>query len=134
MEKDTQPRVRVSPLTVIVAAKDAIARLTLAGFLSCEGYRVFEAEDLNAAISWIDSIRDFDVLFADFDIHECSALIRHALETTPRIVVIGMEGNDAIPVVSDLSSRGIQACLRKPLLYSDVRQALNQTVERHGAA
>ena len=133
MKNDLRTKLRFAPSTVIVADRSALSRVTLAAVLSCDGYRVFQADDLTTAITCIDAIRDFDVLFADLNMPACDSLVRHALQATTRAVVIAMAGNDAVANVSDLKRYGVQACLQKPLLYKDVRQALS-TIERRRAA
>ena len=133
MKNELRTKLRFAPCTVIVADRSAISRVTLAAVLSCDGYRVFQAEDLSTAITCIDSIKDFDVLFADLNVPACDSLVRHALQASTRAVVIALAGNDAVSNLSDLTRYGVQACLQKPLLYKDVRQALS-TIERRRAA
>ena len=122
------------PLVVVVAEEDAIGRATLAALLSCDGYRVFQAENLNAAISCLHRINDLTVLFADLDMPGWKSLVGYAINTSPDTFVIAMAENDAVPEISDLRRYGIQAFLQKPLLYNDVRQALSATVEKPRAA
>ena len=130
MENDAVAKPSVGPFTVILVEKDLMSRMTLAAILSCDGYRVFQAENPNAAVSCIDSIKDFDVLFADFNIPECNSLVRHATKTVPGVVVIAMAETDAMPENSALMRYGIEACVQKPIIYDDVRQVLSSTLER----
>ena len=71
------------PLVVVVAEEDAIGRATLAALLSCDGYRVFQAENLNAAISCLHRINDLTVLFADLDMPGWKSLVGYAINTSP---------------------------------------------------
>ena len=118
-----------SPLAV-VAEKDPMHRGTLAAFLSCDGYRVFEEDNENAVLSCIDSANRLAVLFVDLDMPGWRSLAWHALNTMPDAFVIGVRGNNAVPEESDLEQFGIQACLQKPILYNEVRRVLSETVER----
>jgi DNA-binding NtrC family response regulator len=134
MDKDGQTPFRPLPLVVVVAEKDPIARATLATVLSYDGYRVFQAADLNAAISCIDSTNELAVLFADIDIPGWESLVQHAVKTTPDAIVIAMAAKNSIPGISNLKRCSIQACLHKPLSYDDVRQTLSVTVNTRQVA
>jgi DNA-binding NtrC family response regulator len=134
MNNNGPTRLRGLPLVVVVAEEDAIMRATLAALLSCDGYRVFQAENLNAAISCLQRVNDLTVLFADLNMPGWKSMVDYAKQTSPDTFVIAMAGNDAIPEISDLRRYGIQAFLQKPLLYNDVRQALSVTVKRPRAA
>lgn len=125
---------RELPLVVVVAEEDAITRATLAVLLSCDGYRVFQAENLNAGISCLQRVNDLTALFADLDMPGWKSLVDYAKHTSPDTFVIAMAGNDGIPEISDLRRYGIRAFLQKPLVYNDVRQALSVTVKRPRAA
>jgi DNA-binding NtrC family response regulator len=119
MDNDAQSKQTPAPQTIIVAEKDRTSRATLAGVLSCDGYRVFQAEDLHTAVSCIDSIRDVDVLFLGLEIADCEALVQLATKKAPDVLVIGMGDNDA-----NLKSDGMHAQLERPVLYDDVRRLL----------
>ena len=133
MKNDLRTRLGLEPFTVIVADSSAISRVTLAAVLSCDGYRVFQAESLHAAITRIDSNKDLDVLFADLNMPSCDSLVRYALQARSNAVVIALAGNDAVSELSDVQRYSVQACLQKPFLYKDVRQALS-SIERRRAA
>ncbi len=55
MENNEQ-RVSQVPLVAIVAEKDLMTRATLVTLLSCDGYRVFQEDNVKAAIPRIDSL------------------------------------------------------------------------------
>ena len=122
------------PLAVIVAEKHTIVRASLATFLSYDGYRVFQAENLNATISRINNITDLAVLLIDLDMPGWKSILQHALHSVPDAFVIAMAGFETIPQISDLKQSGIDVCLQKPLVYSDVRRAITETVGRRRAA
>lgn len=118
------------PPLAVVAEKDPMHRGTLAAFLSCDGYRVFEEDNENAVLSCIDSANRLAVLFVDLDMPGWRSLAWYALNTMPDAFVIGFRGNNAVPEDSDLEQFGIQVCLQKPILYNDVRRVLSETVEK----
>lgn len=118
------------PPLAVVAEKDPMHRGTLAAFLSCDGYRVFEEDNENAVLSCIDSANRLAVLFVDLDMPGWRSLAWHALNTMPDAFVIGVSGNNAVPEDSDLEQFGIRVCLQKPILYNDVRRVLSESVER----
>jgi DNA-binding NtrC family response regulator len=127
----TIPDIHRSPLTVIVAEKYPIARAALAALLSYDGYRVFQAENLNAAISRINAVQDVAVLLADLDMPGWRTIVRHALRTRDA-VVIGMEGSHPISEMYDLSERGICLCLQKPIIYKNLRTTIEENIRvRH---
>lgn len=134
MKNDTEPDIIGLPFVVIVAEKHPLLRASLAALLSHDGYRVFQAENLNATVSFINLVDDVTVLLLDLDMPGWRSVLRHALNTVPDAFVIAMVGVEPIPELSDLQQSGVQVCLQKPLVYSDVRRAISETVERRRAA
>ena len=132
MEAAIQTHTKTLHPTVIIAEKDLMLRATLAALLSCDGYRVFQEANENAALSCINSTNNLAVLFVDLDMPGWKSLVWHALNTTPDAFVIGI--SDSIPENADLEQFNIQVCLRKPVLYSEVQRALSETVKRRHAA
>jgi DNA-binding NtrC family response regulator len=122
-----------SPLAVIVAEKHPILRASLAALLSHDGYRVFQAENLNATVSYINRINDLAVLLADLDMPGWKSILQHALNTAPDAFVIAMAGVEPTPAISDLKQTGVWACLQKPLVYNDLSQAISETGRRRAA-
>jgi DNA-binding NtrC family response regulator len=120
------------PVTVIVADKHPIARAALASLLTYDGYRVFQADSLRTAISYINYNKDLSVLIADLEMPDWRSIVRHAVKTTDALV-IGMEGNHPISEMYDLRERGIRLCLQKPINYSDVRRATEENVSHRRA-
>jgi DNA-binding NtrC family response regulator len=133
MKEDRQTDIIGLPFVVIVAEKHPIVRASLAAILSHDGYRVFQAENLNATISCINRITDLDVLVADLDMPGWKSIVRHVLDTAPDALVVAMAGVESIPVISDLNQHGVQVCLQKPVIYKDVRQAISKVIERRRA-
>jgi DNA-binding NtrC family response regulator len=134
MSNDTPIPVPKLPLVVVVAEKDASTRATLAGLLSCDGCRVFQAEDLNAAISWIGTLTEIAVLFVDIEMPGWDSLVQHTLSTAPDAFVMATAEHESVPEISELRRHGINLCLRKPLLYAHVRWALSENVVGRRAA
>jgi DNA-binding NtrC family response regulator len=134
MKEDRQTDITGLPFVVIVAEQHPILRASLAALLSHDGYRVFQAEDLNATISYIDRITDLAVLLADLDMPGWKSIVQHALDKAPDAFVVAMAGVERIPEISDLSQHGVQVCLQKPLIYKDVRQAISEIIGRRHAA
>jgi DNA-binding NtrC family response regulator len=132
MKEDRKTDIIGSPLVVIVAEQHPILRASLAALLSHDGYRVFQAEDLNATISYIDRITDLAVLLADLDMPGWKSIVQHALDKAPDAFVVAMAGVERIPEI--LNQHGVQVCLQKPLIYKDVRQAISKIIERRRAA
>ena len=121
------------PLTVIVADKHPIARAALASFLTYDGYRVFQADSLDAAVSYINYNENLSVLIADLEMPDWRSIVRHAVRTT-HALVMGMEGNHSVSKMYDLHQRGIRLCLQKPINYEDVRKAISEIGLHHRAA
>ena len=113
-----------SPLTVVVTEHYPSARASLADLLSYDGYRVFQADNVEAALSWIDSVENLSVLLADLDMSDWQSIVRHAVTTTDAFV-IAMEGKHPISAMYDLKEHGIRLCLRKPIIYNDLRAAIS---------
>jgi DNA-binding NtrC family response regulator len=134
MKNDTESDIIGLALVMIVAEKHLIVRASLAALLSHDGHRVFQAENRNATVSLISRIDDVAVLLLDLDMPGWRSVLRHALNTVPDAFVIAMVGVEPIPELSDLQQSGVQVCLQKPLIYSDVRRAISETVERRRAA
>jgi DNA-binding NtrC family response regulator len=134
MKNDTEPDIIGVALVMIVAEKHPLLRASLAALLSHDGYRVFQAENPNATVSLISRIDDVAVLLLDLDMPGWRSVLQHALNTAPDAFVIAMVGVEPIPELSDLQQSGVQVCLQKPLVYSDVRRAVSETVERRRAA
>lgn len=117
---------RGAPFTVIIAEKEPIARATLAALLSCDGYRVFQAENLETAISCVDRLDDFQVFIADLAMAGWESLVQRVLSKTPDVFVIAMAANDSTHNTSDLEQYGIEAMLQKPISYNSVEQLLGK--------
>ena len=127
------PLWRIPPVA-LVAEKDTISRATLVAVLSCDGYRVFQAENLNAAILYIGTMNDLAVLFADLSMPGWELLVQYARSMTPEVFIAAMAENDPVVKFSDLHRLGVQMCLQKPILYNELRQPLSATIERQCAA
>jgi CheY-like chemotaxis protein len=87
--------------SVIVAENYPIARASLADLLSYDGYKVFQAENVKAALSCINKVDDLSVLLADLDMFGWRSIIRHAVRTTDALV-IAMEGDYPFSKIYDL--------------------------------
>jgi DNA-binding NtrC family response regulator len=116
-----------SPLTIIVAEKHPIARAALAYLLEDNGYRVLQAENLQAAMAQIYSVDSLAVLLADLDMEGWRSVVRHAMKTTGALI-IGMEGRLPISDMYNLKERGIRICLKKPLVYDDIRAVIRNNL------
>ena len=112
-------------LTIIVADRHPFARAALAALLSYDGYRVFQAQDFRATVSYLDQIPNVAVLIADLDTPEWRPMVRHTVKAT-NALVIAMEGNHPYSEMYDLKAHGIQICLKKPITYRDVQKAIQQ--------
>jgi DNA-binding NtrC family response regulator len=124
--------IKQSPLSVIVAEQQPLARASLADLLTYDGYRVFQADDVKAAWSCIKAVENPAVLLADLDMFGWRSIIRHAVRTT-NAFVIAMEGSYPFSKIYDLKERGVGACLRKPIIYNDLRAAIRENVGRRNA-
>jgi DNA-binding NtrC family response regulator len=114
----------ILPLAVLVAETHPLARVSLAELLQLDGYRVFQAPDRDAAISYIDKNLDLAVVLADLEMPRWQSLVSHAQVTVPEAMVLGMARFHSAPGASELERRGIHVCLEKPLMYEDVRQSI----------
>src|SRR5919106_3317346 len=110
MKNDRDPDTIGLPLVVIVAEKHPIVRASLATFLSYDGYRVFQAENLSAAISFINHIIDVEVLLVDLDMPGWKSILHHALNSAPDALVIATAGVETMPAISDLNQSGVDVC------------------------
>lgn len=134
MNNFRQTRIIGLPLVVIVAEKHPVLRASLAALLGHDGHRVFQAEDMNTTISCINRINDFSLLLSDLDMPGWKSILQHALTTAPDAFVIPMAGVEPLPKISDLQHRRVKACLQKPVIYNDVRQAISESLVRRRAA
>ena len=133
MPPDKKSLVERTPLTVIVAEHYPVACASLADLLTYDGYRVFQADNVKAALSFINRVDDLAVLLADLDMTGWRSIVRHTVRTTDALV-IAMEGNQPISAMYDLKERGIQVCLPKPIVYNDLRAAIRENVAvRHAS-
>src|SRR6266403_4759276 len=106
--------IKHSPLTVIIADKHPIARAALASLFTYDGYQVFQADSVKAAVSYINYNENLSVLIADLEMSDWRSIVRHAIRKTDALL-IGMEGNHPISEMYDLHERGLRLCLQKPI-------------------
>lgn len=118
-----------SPL-VIVAEKYPLSRAALADLLTGDGYRVFQSDNVNAAMTCIDRNNEVAVLLADLEMPGWKSLVRHTLARTPTALVIGMLGTRSVRDDNDLSQRGVRVCLAKPISYEDIQRAIASKYRR----
>jgi CheY-like chemotaxis protein len=111
---------------LLVAEWYPTALSSLCELLRYEGYRVVEAADTDAAISHIDANLDLAAVLADLDMPNWKSLVQHASVTVPKAFVLGMARVQSMPESSELQRRGIHLCLPKPLVFEDLRQAIQQ--------
>lgn len=131
MTASTKAHVDCKSSTVIVVEKYPIARAALAALLTQDGYRVFQAENVGAAISRIDTADDLGAVLVDLDMPGWKSVIRRA-GAKSRAWLIAMQGNHYV-AKDELERRGVQVCLQKPIIYDDVRLTLGgYTVEPNG--
>lgn len=130
---DQQMLVNGFPFTAIVVEHETISRGILAALLSCDGYRVFQADNPLTAISYFRA-NGPDVLFVDLDMPEWTLVVQYALKEKPNILVVGMAESNPMPDDSDLKQCGVGVCLEKPVLYNVLRRTLSEYVHgRHAA-
>lgn len=123
MENDDQSE---QPLPIVIVAEQyPISRAALVDLLTGDGYRVFQAENVDSAMLCIDRNKDAAVLLADLDMPGWRSLVRHTVATAPNALVIAMLGSQPIDDFSDLRRRGIRAWLAKPLVYDDIRRVIS---------
>lgn len=121
---DTKSQLEHQAPAVIVAEKYPIARTALVDLLIYDGYRALQAENHAIAISHIDTVENLAAVLVDLDMSGWQSIIRHAV-ARKAIPVIAMEGNHYIPK-SELEEHGVQVCLRKPIVYHELRQSLTR--------
>ena len=68
---------------------------------------------------------------ADLEMQGWRSIVRHAVRTHGALV-IAMEGNHPISEMHDLKQRGIRVCLKKPIIYDDIRRAIRRNIEQTG--
>ena len=124
MTDDSENNSPILPPAVLVAEKYPLARVSLAELLQYDGYRVFQAGDRDAAISCIDENLDLAVLLTDLDMPRWKSLVRHAQTIVPKAMVLGMARFPLVTEPSELQRRGIHVCLKKPLVFDEVRQSI----------
>jgi len=129
MRSELQTESGPADLTIIVADRHPFARAALASLLSYDGYRVFQAPNFRATLSYLDQIPNVSFVIVDLDTPEWRSIVRHAVKTT-NALVIAMEGNHPYSEMYDLKARGIQICLKKPITYHDVQKVIRHTGRR----
>ena len=127
MATENKSAIERSPSTIIVAERYQSARASLADLLSYDGYRVFQAANVKAALSCIDSVENLSVLLVDLDMNGWRSIVRHAVRRTDALV-IAMEGNHPVSAMYDLKERGIRWCFPKPIVYSDLQAAIRENL------
>jgi DNA-binding response OmpR family regulator len=121
---NTVPPLPPSP-AVIVAEKHPIARAALAALLSYDGYRVFQAEDLNSALAQILSVDRLAAVLVDLDLAGWKTIIHRAVNGAR--LVITMRGDHRVGQ-GELEECGVHACFNKPIIYSEVAQRIRSHV------
>jgi DNA-binding response OmpR family regulator len=111
-------------LTVIVAEKYPLARASLTALLTYDGYRVFQADCLDAALSHINNTHGHLVLLADVDMPGWKTIVRHAVKRSDSFVIAMVGDRHPLSKICELKDLGIKVCLLKPILYKDVRTAI----------
>jgi DNA-binding NtrC family response regulator len=123
INSDSKTSLATHPLNVIVAEKYPIARAALAALLTQDGYQAFQAENSKTAISYINQLENLAVILADLEMPGWRSIVRHAATTTSALV-IGMEGNQPISEMYNLTQRGIRLCVQKPIDYAAILTAI----------
>ncbi len=77
----------------------------------------------NRLISYINQLENLAVLLADLEMPGWRSIVRHATRTTGALV-IGMEGNQPISEMYNLTQRGIRLCVQKPIDYAAILAAI----------
>jgi DNA-binding NtrC family response regulator len=95
--------------------------------LTQDGYRAFQAQNLQSAIFYINQLEDLAVLLVDLEMPGWRSIVRHAATTTSALV-IGMEGNQPISEMYNLTQRGIRLCFQKPIDYATVLAAISKNI------
>jgi DNA-binding NtrC family response regulator len=127
INSDSNTSLATHPLNVIVAEKYPIARAALAALLTYDGFQAFQAENLKSAISYINEIENVAVVLADLEMLGWRSIVRHAATTTSALV-IGMEGNQPISEMYNLTQRGIRLCFQKPIDYATILAAIRKNI------
>lgn len=109
--------------TAIVAEKYPLSRAALAALLVGDGYEVFQSDNANSAILSVEQTR----ILPRFS-QTSTARLEIAHPAYARRSAEGVDNSDARRAIvaddPDLKSRGIRACLPKPIVYPDLQQVI----------
>ena len=121
MRTDASMHAEHGAQVVIVAEKEPLNRAALAGLLNYDGYHAIQAEDLSAAIAYIDNAENVIAILVDLDLPGWRAMVRQA--AGQQIIVIAMRGRHCIST-DELDRRGVSACFDRPITYGDIAYAI----------
>ncbi|HET9819776.1 MAG TPA: ATP-binding protein, partial [Rhodanobacteraceae bacterium] len=111
---------------VLLVEDDPVAGEAIAGLIETFGYRVKLVPQALAALSEIDAAGGFDAMVFDFDLPgmdgcELAVLLRQRGVIAPIIALTASAHGDEDERARDA---GMSACLRKPVLPADLREAI----------
>ena len=113
--------------SILVVDDNSTLREALVAVLGHEGYEVFQASNGNAAIDEMHQ-QPISLLITDLVMPEGEGIetIRHFMREFPHIPIIAMSGMpDYLPLAKAL---GAAVVLKKPIVYSDLLQAVRNLV------
>jgi CheY-like chemotaxis protein len=109
---------------VIVVERYPLARTVLADLLVGDGYRVFQSDSAESAITCIDQNKDVAAVLADLEMPGWKSLVRYTLATASNTSVIAMLAGHSIVDPEELRRRGIKCWIVKPVVYDDIQRLL----------
>jgi DNA-binding response OmpR family regulator len=111
-----------------VIEKDAVVRKMLAGMLTSEGYRVFEAETPQQARKLArEAERPVQLLITDLD-NDGARLARELHGETPSLRLLSI-GNQDIPAPVDWIDASHQSAMSKPFALSEVSRSVRALLD-----
>ena len=129
-QKDRRPPLSRSP-RILVLDDDPLIRLWLRQSLAELGFRVFEAEDENAAFATLADGQSLpEIVLLDHPLAGVKdfALLRRLLKRAPKMRVIVMSADHAANTAANALAAGSAAVINKPFEIKDLVALLDRDV------
>ena len=116
---------------ILLVDDDRSTKSTIKNILSGDGYAVIKAESCSEALSIIQK-KNVDVLIFNLSIHESNGLeiLQRARFLSPEIGVIVMSQNDSPELLIKAFQAGAQAILEKPVNNKNLRETVEEVLQR----
>lgn len=120
-------KITAKPLKVVLAEKYSAARDALAALLEDNGCELYEAENQQTAIRYIQRLETVSVLLVDLEMAGWRSIVSQAVRRH-NAFVIAIEGDQAVFEMEHFKRCGIHVYLKKPIIYDAILMAIRQKI------